>query len=393
MGYEGDLMKNVIVRAPLLSVSGYGVHARQVFQWAKSVESWNVSTQVLNWGNTTWYIDPEAENGLIGEIMSRSTNQNKDFDISIQVQLPNEWDPSIANFNIGITAAVETDKCNPAWIDAVNKMSVVIVPSEHVKRTLLASGNVTTPIHIVGEWFIPEILTHKDPLDLKFDTNFNFLIVSQMTAQNSADDRKNIFDTLKWMFDVFKDDKDVGIILKTNFGRGTKIDKKFTQDNVEKFVKQHRKGEFPKIYLLHGTMSSEEIARLYRHPTIKCYVNLTRGEGFGLPILEAAVAELPVIATNWSAHLDFMKLGKFVAVDYTLIDIPASKVDNVIFVPGTKWAQPLEADFKKRLHKFRSSYETPKQWARELSQKCIERFSRESILKQYNDLLETLEIK
>lgn len=386
-------MKTVLLRAPLLSVSGYGVHSRQVFEWAKSVDTWKVSTQVLNWGNTSWYLNPAAEGGLIGDIMSRSTNQTKDFDISIQVQLPNEWDPNIAKFNIGITAAVETDKCNPAWVDAVNKMSVVVVPSDHVKKTLTASGNVTTPIHVIGEWFLPEILTHKDPLPLDLKTSFNFLIVSQMTAQNSADDRKNILDTLKWMLDVFKDDKDVGIILKTNFGRGTKIDKKFTQDNVEKFIKQHRKGAFPRIHLLHGIMTSEEIARLYRHPSIKCYVNLTRGEGFGLPILEAAVAELPVIATNWSAHLDFMKLGKFVAVDYTLVDVPASKIDNNIFVPNTKWAQPLEADFKKRLQKFRVSYDTPKQWAKDLSQKCIENFSRDTIIKKYNDLVTSMELK
>lgn len=386
-------MKKVLVRAPLLSVSGYGVHSRQIFEWARSVESWHVNTQILNWGNTTWYIDAAAEGGMIGDIMRRSTNQTQDFDISIQVQLPNEWDSNVAKYNIGVTAAVETDKCNPAWIDAVNKMSVVIVPSTHVKNTLISSGNVTTPIYVIGEWFFPEILTHKEPLELNLSTKFNFLIVSQMTSQNSAEDRKNIFDTLKWMLEVFKDDKDVGIILKTNFGRGTKIDRKFTQDNVEKFINQHRKGAFPKIHLLHGTMSSEEIARLYRHPSIKCYVNLTRGEGFGLPILEAAVAELPVIATNWSAHLDFMKLGKFIAIDYTLIDIPAAKIDNNIFVANTKWAQPLEADFKKRLQKFRSSYDMPKQWALELSKKCIDQFSRESIMMQYNDLITVLEIK
>ena len=386
-------MKKVLVRAPLLSVSGYGVHSRQIFEWARSVESWNVSTQVLNWGNTTWYIDAAAEGGMIGDIMRRSTNQNQDFDISIQVQLPNEWDTNVAKYNIGVTAAVETDKCNPAWVDAVNKMSAVIVPSTHVKNTLISSGNVTTPIYVIGEWFFPEILTHKEPLELNLSTKFNFLIVSQMTSQNSAEDRKNIFDTIKWMLEVFKDDKDVGIILKTNFGRGTKIDRKFTQDTVEKFINQHRKGAFPKIHLLHGTMSSEEIARLYRHPSIKCYVNLTRGEGFGLPILEAAVAELPVIATNWSAHLDFMKLGKFIAIDYTLIDIPAAKIDNNIFVANTKWAQPLEVDFKKRLQKFRSSYDMPKQWALELSKKCIDQFSRESIMMQYNDLITVLEIK
>ena len=86
-------------------------------------------------------------------------------------------------------------------------------------------------------------------------------------------------------------------------------------------------------------------------------------------------------------------MGKFVAVDYTLVDVPASKIDNNIFVPNTKWAQPLEADFKKRLQKFRVSYDTPKQWAKDLSQKCIENFSRDVIIKKYNDLVTSMELK
>ena len=248
-------MKKVIVRAPLLSVSGYGEHSRQIFQWAKSIDTWTVQTQVLNWGNTSWIINPAAENGLIKEIMSCSTNQPSGFDISIQVQLPNEWDPKIASYNIGVTAAVETDRCNPAWIEAVNKMNVVIVPSEHVKKTLVSSGNVTTPIHVIGEWYMPEI-DNAPSFDLPLSTSFNFLIVSQMTAQNSLDDRKNILDTLKWMLDVFKDSKDVGIVLKTNFGRGTRIDRKYTQDNIEKFINQNRRGPYPRIHILHGNLTS-----------------------------------------------------------------------------------------------------------------------------------------
>jgi len=386
-------MKNVIVRAPLLSISGYGEHSRQIYQWAKSIDTWTVSAQVLNWGNTSWYIDPDAENGLIRQIMSTSTNQTTGFDISIQVQLPHEWDPNLAKFNIGVTAAVETDRCNPEWIDAANRMSIIIVPSEHVKRTLTESGNIRVPVHVIGEWYIPEVDDVNSKIDLNLSTSFNFLIISQMTAQNTNDDRKNILDTLKWMLDVFKDDKDVGIILKTNFGRGTKIDRKFTQDTVVKFINQHRKSQFPKIHLIHGNLTSSEIAGLYRHPTVKCLVNLTRGEGFGLPILEAAASGLPVITTNWSGHLDFMKMGKFVPVDYTLIDIPATRVDGKIFIAGTKWAQPLELDFKKKVEKFRNNSIIPKQWASELSQKCQNKFSRSSILSEYIALTDNLGLK
>jgi glycosyltransferase involved in cell wall biosynthesis len=384
------MMKNVIVRAPLLSISGYGEHSRQVFQWATSIPSWNVSAHVVNWGNTTWYLNPESEDGLIGQIMSRSTNQTSGFDISIQVQLPDEWDTNLAHFNIGVTAAVETDKCNPAWVDACNKMNCIIVPSNHVKETLETTGKITCPIYVIGEWYLTKIDTAKDPLPLDLTTSFNFLIISQMTSQNSNDDRKNILDTLKWTLDAFKDDKDVGIILKTNFGKGTKIDREFTQNFLKKFIQENRKSDFPKIHLLHGNLSSEEVASLYRHPSIKALINLTRGEGYGLPLLEATVSGLPVITTNWSGHLDFLKYGKFVGIDYTLVDIPATRIDDRIFVKGTKWAQPLEADYKKRVVKFRHSPDIPSGWARELKEKCKEHFSRESILKKYQSLTREL---
>ena len=392
MGDQGD-MKRVVVRAPLLSISGYGEHSRQIFQWAKSIETWSVQTQVLNWGNTSWHINPDNENGLVDQIMKSSTNQSSGFDISIQVQLPNEWDPMLGKFNIGVTAAVETDRCNPEWVDAVNKMSVVIVPTEHVKKTLQTSGNVTTPIHVIGEWYMPEIDQVKDHFQLPLSTTFNFLIVSQMTSSNSLDDRKNIHDTLRWLLDVFKDDKDVGIILKTNMGRGTKIDRKITFDNIEKFVAQNRKGKYPRVHMIHGNLTSEEIAGLYRNPTIKGLISLTRGEGFGLPILEASASSVPVVVTNWSGHLDFLKQGKYVGVDYALVDIPQTRVDGKIFVAGTKWAQPNEADFKKRIVKFRSSPLVPKEWAQDLSDKCQKTFSREAILKKYASLTDALDLR
>ena len=152
-------------------------------------------------------------------------------------------------------------------------------------------------------------------------------------------------------------------------------------------MKEVRKGPFPKIHLLHGSLSESEIMGLYTHPKIKSLVSLTRGEGFGLPLLEAAVSELPIIATDWSGHLDFLNEGKFSAVEYDLVDVHPSRIDNSIFIPGAKWAMPREKESKRRLKKFRTSSQLPKQWAIDLAKKLRSKFSQESINRIYDECL------
>ena len=385
-------MIDVVIRAPLLSISGYGVHSRQVFKWLNERQDVNLHAQIVQWGNTSWMINSEYENGLVGEVMKASSNaETGKSDISFQIQLPDEWDPNLAKKNIGISAVVETDKCSSAWIDSINKMDAVIIPSEHVKQTILNSGHVTTDLFVIPEWYFEEIDRNETTaLDLDLDTSFNFLLVGQFTGNDPETDRKNIFYTLKWFCEVFKDDPDVGLVLKTNHGRGTKIDRQITKNKIKQVLNEIRPGEFPKIHLIHGNLTAGEVAGLYKHPDVKCFLSLTRGEGFGLPLLESAACGLPVMTTNWSAHLDFLNLGKFIPINYKLIDIPERKVDGRIFVENTKWAEPLEDDFKKKVIKLKSKYAIPKSWATELSKKIKQHFSSSAIIPKYNKMLNSI---
>jgi glycosyltransferase involved in cell wall biosynthesis len=373
----------IVVRAPLLSISGYGQHSRQVFEAVKKIPASEVFTQIVQWGNTSWFIDQEAEGGLVGDVMKRSTDQQTGFDVSFQVQLPDEWTPTLAKINVGITAAVETDVCNPAWVESCNKMSAIIVPSSFTRSVLEKSGKINVPVYVIPEWFIEEIEKVDSYLDIPLRTEFNFLIVSQLTSVDSSVDRKNIVNTIKWICESFKDDKSVGIVLKTNSGRGTTIDKGMTSQAIRSVVSQIRSISKVPVYFIHGNMTNEEISRLYRNPKIKALVSLTRGEGFGLPLLEAAASGLPVIATDWSAHTEFLNTGKWIKIEHDMIDVPESRIDGRIFVAGSKWANPSEDIFKKKIRKFRDSSETPTQWARELSALCRSKFSRDSILKMY----------
>lgn len=397
------MMKKVLFRAPVLTQSGYGVHARQVARWLLSLADAGTIDLVfepLMWGTTPWYVDHEACDGLVGQVLKRAlTPQHSDFDISFQLQLPNEWNPMLAEYNIGISAVVESDTCNPAWVFACNNMDHVIVPSEHSKQALLNTAQksnvgLDVDISVIGESFSDAILELiQDPskrVDIpaldEVETDTNLLVFGQLCGNNPENDRKNLGYTIKYICEALADRSDVGVIIKTNAGRNTNTDFQKVKDLFKNIISQVKVGNGPNFHILHGHMTDKEVASLYAHPKLSALVSFTRGEGFGLPLLEAAALGLPVIATNWSAHKEFLGKGKFIGVDYDLSEVHASRVDGSIWMEGTRWANVKEDEAKKAIQKFVGSQDKPKEWAEELSQIIFEQYSPRAIEDSYGEL-------
>lgn len=377
----------VLLRSPCLTQSGYGTHARQIGEWLMRLVNEgaiDLLCEPLPWGHTTWIVNPDRD-PLISALTSRCRPPDRKPDVSFQLQLPNEWVPDLATVNVGITAAIETDKADPSWVKACMAMDHVVVPSKHALASLVNVGLEPDQrrTHVIPESFPDALLRSTDTSVLDPLPPFTFLIFGQMTGRdNPKADRKNLHNTVKWLLEEFAGDGDVGILLKTNQGRNSVFDAYATENVVAAIVKDVAssvKQQLPQVHMVHGDLDDAAIAALYKHPNVKALVSATRGEGFGLPLLEAAACDLPVIATNWSAHAEFLGQGRFVDLPCSLVQIPKERVDGTLFQAGARWAEVSETDFKRRLRKFRASSAIPREWAKELGAKLRVSHSQDAI--------------
>ena len=155
-----------------------------------------------------------------------------------------------------------------------------------------------------------------------------------------------------------------------------------------------------KIQLLHGRLSEEELHSLYCDERVKGYITTTHGEGFGLPIFEAAYSGLPVIATNWSGHLDFLRApvtnkqsGKtkiqslFLKTKFDLQPVQPESVMEGIIIPESQWAYPDEKAFKKNLRTLYVSHKKYKKDAKILQDYLLTEMTEEKI---YDKMIEAV---
>ena len=87
------MIKKVLLKGPILTNSGYGVHTRQVFKALCTRKNIDLYILPTNWGKTSWILDRDFDNGLIGKIFDICTKSKSEisFDESYQVLIPNEW--------------------------------------------------------------------------------------------------------------------------------------------------------------------------------------------------------------------------------------------------------------------------------------------------------------
>jgi glycosyltransferase involved in cell wall biosynthesis len=352
-----------VISCPVDTYSGYGARSRDLVKAIIETNKYDVKILPQRWGNTSWgFIEDHLEWNFLKEFILTNPQLPSQPEIWAQITIPNEFQP-VGKYNIGITAGMETSVVKGEWIEGCNRMNLVITSSEFAKKTFELMDyeiknqqgqtqgrlKLTTPIEVLFEGAntnIYKVIDTPCSLDIQIKEDFAYLFVGHWMQGEFGEDRKNVGLLVKAFYETFKNkSKKPALILKASGGVSSYMDRDELLKKIEIIKKTVVANSLPNIYLLHGEFTDEEMNELYNHSKVKAMVSLTKGEGFGRPLLEFSLVKKPIMTTNWSAHTEFLSKEFTTLMNGELKNLHPS-VLNDWFVKEAQWfnVNPMEVN-------------------------------------------------
>jgi len=282
-------------------------------------------------------------------------------------------------------------------------MDLILVPSEHSKKSLvdtvyneqdnqtkqlIRQYKIEKPVEIIFEGFDEEDfgtneVAHITELD-SIKEDFAYLFVGHWLRGDLGEDRKNVGMMIKTFAMAFKNEKvKPALVLKTSSAGFSVIDRETTIKKIKEVLGKDYKSV--PIYLLHGDLTPAQMNGLYEHKKVKAMLNFTKGEGFGRPLLEFSLTGKPVIVSNWSGHIDFLKQGA-VLLEGELKPVHESAADQFLL----KEAQWFNVNVSKALPAIKDvykNYDKYKTASYQLGKQNKQNFSLEKMTKLFDTIL------
>jgi glycosyltransferase involved in cell wall biosynthesis len=402
-----------VVYAPVETYSGYGSRARDVIKAIIDLkkDEWDIKIISCRWGNTPWnFLTDNPEWTWMKEYILEG-NLNYQPDYMFWITVPNEFQ-RIGKYNVGITAGIETTACSGLWLEGCNRMDLVIVPSQHSKdifentvynilneqHQVTGKLKCTTPVKVLFEGADTDIYRVLDNIGMNntqiykdiddIPEKFAYLNVGTWLPGGMGEDRKNIGLLIKAFYEVFKNKEDApALILKTNVSGSSYLSRREVLRRINSIKKNIVAEKLPNIYVLSGDISDKEMNILYNHPKVKMMVSLTKGEGFGRPLLEFSLTGKPMLVSGWSGHIDFLSPIYVTYLKGELKDIHPSSVVKDMLIEGSKWFYPDLTDVAYHLSNSFINYKLYTKESKSQKYRSKVSFSWESMKTELKDIM------
>ena len=161
------------------------------------------------------------------------------------------------------------------------------------------------------------------------------------------------------------------------------------KEQIKNYIKLYPKKNIPSIYILHGDLSDEEMNSLYNHHKVKAMVSLTKGEGFGRPLLEFSLVGKPIVASGWSGQTDFLNPNFTKYLPGTLEEVHQS-AQNQWLIKEAKWFKVDEGAAKSAYMDVWKNYKTYKEKAKRQAYYSRSKYSWEKMYKLVDEILSEL---
>ena len=336
-----------LISCPIDTYSGYGSRSRDIVKAIIELDKYEVKILPQRWGQTPkGFIQNNPEWGFLSKHILSVQPPNQP-EIWMQITVPNEFQP-VGKYNIGCTAGIESNIAPGDWIEGCNRMNLILGSSKHTIDVLKNSkwekrDKQTNQSQGMLEWNgANEIIfegANTDvykPVKSTFDLSnikedFAYLFVGHWMEGQMGEDRKNVGLLIKAFYETFKNkSKKPALILKTSTVGSSYLDRDRILKRVKQIKDSCKSNNLPNVYLLHGEFSDKEINEIYNHSKVKAMVNLTKGEGFGRPLLEFSLVNKPIIASNWSGPVDYLNPEFTTLLQGTMTKIHPSAANHML---------------------------------------------------------------
>lgn len=306
--------------------SGYGEAARHDIM-ALLTSGVNVTSKIPR------FTGEIADFGWLIEQINKTEGKEISYDIVILHTTPNVYPQFMEKGKYHIARVFwETDKLPKDFADCVKLCNEVWTGSEFNAQAIRNAG-IDKPIYIIPEAITTDLDTSLiKPYTVAHKDDYKFYSIFEWTQ------RKNPDALLEAFWREFEDTEGVSLTIKTyldNFDREKKmeIDEYIWMNKAKLGLKR-----YAPVYLYRNIMDRDQVYRF--HQTFDCFVSAHRGEGWGIPQMEALILNKPVISTNCGGIHEFLvDKEDALLVPYTLVPLLSNNRNTQWYTGDQKWAE------------------------------------------------------